>query len=169
MYVIGVDCGSQGAIACVWTRFKKVRVVRMRMTQDNTPDVATMGMLLEHRRPDLVVIEVMRPMGMVTRGNQYQMGRSYGAIEAWVALEFAGANVAKVQPAVWKRKLGLAAGATKADSCALARKMYAGWDVATLLPSGTVRKGFGTDGDCEAALIAACGAHVAGTRACAAV
>lgn len=148
MKILGCDPGKNGAIALIDNAqllhvFDMPLVALKKGTKVccHTLNSKLAELFYEHGPLDLAVIETVHATPQMGVTSSFDFGRSFGVIE--MALVARGVRLEQVQPAAWKKALGL--GADKNSSLALARAKWPGSDAFMLQKH---------EGRAEAALIA---------------
>lgn len=148
MKVIGVDPGKKGAVALI-DNAQLLHVFDMPLVElkkgskvcCHTLNNELAALFYDHGPVDLAVIETVHSTPQMGVSSSFDFGRSFGVIE--MAIVARGVRLEHVQPAAWKKALGL--GADKNSSLALARAKWPGSDSFKLQKH---------EGRAEAALIA---------------
>ena len=148
MKVLGCDPGKKGAIALI-SGSELVHVFDMPVVAlkkgtkvcCHTLNDHLAALFYEHGPIDVAVLETVHATPQMGVTSAFDFGRSSGVVE--MALVARGVRLEQVQPAAWKRALGL--DANKNSSLALARAKWPGSDAFSLQKH---------EGRAEAALIA---------------
>lgn len=120
--VLGVDPGAKGglAIVCASNLLSGTRMPTMSLKGKVLVDARAIVDWLEGQEFDHVVVEAVHAMPKQGVTSSFQFGRSLGAVEGVLATY--GKPMHYVQPAQWKRALGLSS--SKQQSIDLARTRF---------------------------------------------
>lgn len=127
MKVIGVDPGKKGAVSLI-DGARLLHVFDMPIVEIkkgskvccHTLNSELAALFYEHGPIDLAVIETVHSTPQMGVSSSFDFGRSFGVVE--MAIVSRGVRLEYVQPAAWKKALGL--GADKRSSLALARAKW---------------------------------------------
>ena len=135
MKVLAADPGKKGAIALIngpeLLHVFDMPVVELKKGSKvccHTLNHKLAELFYEHGPVDLGVIEVVHSTPQMGVSSSFDFGRSFGVVE--MAFIARGVRMEYVQPAAWKKALGL--GADKNSSLALARAKWPSSDAFTL-------------------------------------